>query len=69
MTDVSRADIYQQLTLELDDIMAQLQDEATSIDQSLQLYERGVKITKQLSDYLTKAQNKLTKINARLEDN
>ncbi len=53
---------YQELTDELDKIIARIQDEKTSIDDALELYERGVSITKMLEQYLATAQNRLIKI-------
>jgi exodeoxyribonuclease VII small subunit len=53
---------YQALTEELDQIIAKIQDETTSIDDALDLYERGVGITKLLEEYLASAQNRLIKI-------
>jgi len=59
---------YSALSLELESIIAKLQDSKTSIDQSLDLYERGMTITKQLSEYLAVAENRLNKINIGLEE-
>lgn len=53
---------YQELTEELDRIIAKIQDETTAIDDALDLYERGVSITKSLEEYLSSAQNRLEKI-------
>ena len=39
---------YQELSNELDSIIDKLQDDTTSIEESLKLYERGVTITKGL---------------------
>jgi exodeoxyribonuclease VII small subunit len=68
MTNNTKPLDYQNLKQELDEIIMKLQDDGTSIDESLQLYERGVAITAKLTDYLQKAENKLLKINAQLED-
>ena len=62
MTSKKESFNYQSLTSELDAIVVKLQDETTSIDLALELYERGIVITKQLSSYLTMAENKLSKI-------
>lgn len=59
---------YQSLKQELDEIVIKLQDKDSSIDESLELYQKGVKITARLVDYLQKAENKLTKISVQFED-
>jgi len=59
---------YNSLKQELDELIIKLQDDNTSIDQSLELYQRGVEITSKLSDYLRKAENKLSKIDSQLKD-
>ena len=55
---------YQELSNELESIIDKLQDDTTSIEESLKLYERGVTITKELKDYLVGAENSLKKISA-----
>jgi len=59
---------YNSLKQELDELIIKLQDDNTSIDQSLELYQRGVEITSKLSDYLHKAENKLSQIDSQLKD-
>ena len=54
---------YQQLSDELDEVLARLQDPAVSIDDSMELYQTGQKLIKQLEDYLAEAKNKVTKLN------
>jgi len=69
MTNINNKVVdYQVLKQELDDLTVKLQDDNTSIDESLELYERGIKIISILTDYLQKAENKLSKIGYRLED-
>lgn len=53
---------YEKLTRELEEIVAKLQDDATSIDEALKLYEKGKEITSKLEEYLKTAKNKLLKI-------
>lgn len=53
---------YDHLTTELEEIVAKLQDETTSIDEALKLYEKGKEITSKLETYLKTAKNKLIKI-------
>ncbi len=59
---------YNSLKQELDELIIQLQDDNTSIDQSLELYQRGVEITRKLSNYLHQAENKLSQIDSQLKD-
>ena len=53
---------YQELSSELDTILAQLQTDDVDIDKAIKLYERGIEISKQLETYLKTAQNKVTKL-------
>lgn len=59
---------YQELSQELDTILAQLQSDDFDIDEALKLYERGIAITKQLESYLKTAENKVTKLAERFEE-
>lgn len=56
---------FADLSSELDVIMLKLKDEKTSIEESLVLYEKGMVLVDQLSDYLTSSLNRLHKINER----
>lgn len=53
---------YTQLSEELDEILAALQNNELDIDQATKLYEQGTKITAKLELYLKSAENKVTKI-------
>lgn len=55
---------YQELSTELDTILAQLQTDDFNIDEAIKLYERGIQISKELESYLKTAQNKVTKLKA-----
>ncbi len=59
---------YPGLSKELEEIVAKLQDDSTSIEDSLKLYERGIGIAKELREYLSQAENNLKKISARTGD-
>jgi len=52
-------------SMELEVIMQKLKDEKTSIEESLELYEKGMILVDQLSDYLANSSNHLHKINER----
>ena len=58
---------YQELSKELDTILAQLQTDDFDIDEALKLYERGITISKQLETYLKDAENTVTKLKASFE--
>jgi exodeoxyribonuclease VII small subunit len=57
---------YKSLNAELDEILVQLQAENLDVDQAVELYERGIEITKELETYLKEAENKVEKIKADL---
>ncbi len=59
---------YAQLSNELDQIIMQMQDEQTSIDESIKLYERGAKIIKELNVYLSLSENKIKQISGTGKD-
>ncbi len=58
---------YHELSSELDQILSRLQSEEVALDEAVQLYERGIAITKLLERYLRQAENKVQKIKAELE--
>ncbi len=53
---------YQKLSAELDEILANLQDPDTGLDESMKLYKRGREIIKQLESYLEQAENSVRTI-------
>ncbi len=53
---------YQQLSVELDEILAKLQNNDLDIDEAVTAYERGIELVKQLEKYLKEAENKVKKI-------
>ena len=53
---------YQIKSSELEAIIARLQDEQTSIDESLKLYQEASKLVNELSEYLKSAKNQLSNI-------
>ena len=55
---------YQLKSAELEAIIAKLQDEQTSIDESLKLYQEANKLVNALSEYLLSAKNQLSLINS-----
>lgn len=59
---------YQALQTELEAILQQLQSGDISIDDAVPAYERGVAIVHDLEDYLKTAENKITELQAKLEE-
>lgn len=57
---------YQNLSSELESILARLQSADLDIDEAVKAYERGMTIAKELEVYLKTAENKITKIKADL---
>lgn len=53
---------YQQLSAELDEVMATLQQEGIDIEEAVSLYERGLDLVKKLEEYIKKAENRITEI-------
>jgi exodeoxyribonuclease VII small subunit len=53
---------YKSLNAELDEVLSKLQAEDTDVDEALALYERGIKITRELETYLKESENKVKKI-------
>lgn len=53
---------YQQLSAKLDAVLEKLQDPNVQVDQAIELYEKGIKLTAQLEKHLKTAENKLAKL-------
>ena len=58
---------YQQLSDELNDILNQLQSSESSIDDSVELYERGLKLAQEMELYLNKTSNKMSRLKQKFE--
>lgn len=52
---------YQSMMRELQQLLADMQDDDTDVDAALAKYERGRQLIKELTDYLDTAENKITK--------
>lgn len=50
---------YQTLNIELDEILAALQQPDVRVDQAVQLYERGLQLVKELEAHLKQAENSI----------
>jgi exodeoxyribonuclease VII small subunit len=53
---------YQTLSLELDEVLAQLQQPDIRVDEAVVLYERGLKLIDELEKHLGEAENKIEKL-------
>ena len=58
---------YTALNNELDTILSKLQSDQLDVHDAIQLYERGMQITKELEAYLKTAENKIIAIKASFE--
>lgn len=53
---------YQSLNLELETVLAQLQQPDVTIDEAMKLYEQGLKLIASLETQLTQAENKIEQL-------
>ncbi len=59
---------YRKLNDELDEILERLQSGELSIDEAVPAYERGMRLVKELEAYLQAAENRITEVQAKLQD-
>lgn len=59
---------YRQLNDELDALLERLQSGELSIDEAVPAYERGMTLVKELEAYLQAAENRITEVQAKLQD-
>lgn len=55
---------YAALSTELDGILDKLQSEQLDVNEAIELYERGMRLTKDMEAYLKTAENKIKKVKA-----
>jgi exodeoxyribonuclease VII small subunit len=60
---VKSAKNYQTLSIELDTVLSALQSPDVTIDEAVELYEKGQKVLMELEAYLKSAENKISKLN------
>jgi exodeoxyribonuclease VII small subunit len=53
---------YQVLSLELDEVLAKLQQPNVQIDEAVKLYEQGLLLINQLENHLEKAENTIERL-------
>ena len=58
---------FSQMQSELDNILATMQSSNSDIDESIKNYEQGLKLIKQMEDYLGKAENQIKEIKAKFD--
>jgi len=59
---------YQAMSVELEAILLELQQDDLDVDIAMQQYERGLELVKLLEQYLKTAENKVTKLKATAKD-
>lgn len=59
---------YEELKAELDAIAAELQNGDLDVDQTLEKYQRGLELVKQLQTQLKEAENTITTLQAKFTD-
>jgi exodeoxyribonuclease VII small subunit len=63
--NVHAAKNYQELSGELDGVIAKLEDPETGIDELVELYEQALELSKELENHLEKAENRIVEIKAK----
>lgn len=58
---------YKELSAELAELLARLEQGDMDIEEAVQCYERGLEIVKQLEGYLKRAENTVTELKALLD--
>lgn len=59
---MAKAKDYQALSLELDEVLAKLQQPDVRVDQAVILYEQGLQLITELEKHLGEAENKIEKL-------
>ena len=53
---------YQDLSVQLDDVLARLQQPDVQVDEAVKLYEQGLTLITQLETHLAQAENKIEQL-------
>lgn len=53
---------YQTLNLELEEVLAALQQPDIQVDKAVKLYDQGLKLIEELEKHLSEAENKITQL-------
>lgn len=59
---------YSSLSKELDQILNKIQSDDLDIDESVELYEKGMAVVKKLEEYLKTTENKIIKIKSNFDE-
>ena len=59
---MAKAKDYQALSLELDELLARLQQPGIQVDEAVKLYEQGLQLIEQLEKHLAQAENKIEQL-------
>jgi len=59
---MTKAKDYQALSLELDEVLAKMQQPDVRVDEAVTLYEQGLKLIEELEKHLHQAENKIEKL-------
>lgn len=65
MPKADKSPTYQELSHQLDDVMARLQATEVGIDEAVQLFEDALKLIQQLETHLEKAENHILELKAK----
>jgi len=57
-----KAKDYQTLSLELDEVLAKLQQPGVQVDEAVALYEQGLQLINRLEDQLQQAENTIERL-------
>lgn len=68
MTQKESSKTYQELSSELDHVLASLQQPDIAVDEAVKLYEQGMKLAHELEKHITKAENTLQKVRLQLSE-
>jgi exodeoxyribonuclease VII small subunit len=68
MAQKDPSNTYQELSSELDHILAELQKPDIAVDEAVKLYEQGTKVVTELEKHIAKAENKLQKVRLQLSE-
>lgn len=68
MTQKESSKTYQELSSELDTVLAKLQQPDIAVDDAVKLYEQGMKLAAELEKHITKAENTLQKVRLQLSE-
>lgn len=66
---MTKTQSYQELSEQLDDLLARLQHPDIQIDEAVELYEKGLALVEQLETHLKQAENTVEKLKLKAANN